>query len=106
MRKDYIAAAEPADHETEFAEKYWTGVWMQEGGLQNQIERIQRMGAYRVMAPYMAKLPRGARVLDGCCGLGDWTLAFAREGYSVVDLDLSSKTVEQLLARFPDAYFS
>ncbi len=105
MRKDYIAAAEPADHETEFVEKYWTGVWDQEGGPQGQIDRIPRKDEYRVMAPYMAKLPRGARVLDGGCGLGDWTLAFAREGFSVVGLDLSRKTVEQLQARFPKASF-
>ncbi len=32
MRKDYIAATEPADHETEFVEKYWTAVWEREGG--------------------------------------------------------------------------
>ena len=54
----------------------------------------------------MSKLPKGARVLDGGCGLGDWTLHFAREGFSVVGLDLSRKTVEQLQARFPDATFA
>jgi SAM-dependent methyltransferase len=105
MRKDYIAATEPADQETEFVEKYWTGVWEQEGGPQGQVGRISRKDEYRVMAPYMAELSRGARVLDGGCGLGDWTLAFAREGFSVVGLDLSRKTVEQLRARFAEAKF-
>lgn len=57
------------------------------------------------MAPYMAKLTKGARVLDGGCGLGDWTLYFARKGFSVVGLDLSRQTVEQLQARFPEAEF-
>jgi ubiquinone/menaquinone biosynthesis C-methylase UbiE len=105
MRKDYIAAEEPADHETEFVEKYWTGVWEQEGGPQGLINRIPRKDEYRVMAPYMANLPKGARVLDGGCGLGDWVLAFQREGFSVVGLDLSRKTVEQLKARFPETEF-
>ena len=105
MRKDYIAAAEPADHETEFVEKYWTSVWEREGGPQGQIDRIPRKDEYRVMAPYMARLPRGARVLDGGCGLGDWTLAFAREGFSLVGLDLSRKTIEQLRSRFAEACF-
>jgi ubiquinone/menaquinone biosynthesis C-methylase UbiE len=105
MRKDYIAAAEPADHETEFVEKYWTGVWEQEGGPQGLIDRIPRKDEYRAMAPHMAKLPKGARVLDGGCGLGDWVLAFQREGFSVIGLDLSRKTVEQLKARFPETEF-
>lgn len=105
MRKDYIAAAEPADHETEFVEKYWTAVWEREGGPQGQLDRIPRRDEYRAMAPYMAQLPKGARVLDGGCGLGDWTLYFARQGFSVAGLDLSRQTVEQLQARFPEAEF-
>lgn len=106
MRKDYTPAIDPADHETAFVEKYWTAVWEREGGPQGQIERIPRKDEYRVMAPYMAKLPKGARVLDGGCGLGDWTLFFARQGFSVVGLDLSRQTVEQLKTRFPEAEFS
>lgn len=105
MRKDYIAAAEPSDHETEFVEKYWTTVWKQEGGPQGHIDRIPRKDEYRVMAPYMARLPKGARLLDGGCGLGDWTLYFARQGFSVAGLDLSRQTIGQLQARFPDAEF-
>lgn len=105
MRKDYIAAAEPADLETEFVEKYWTSIWEREGGPQGHIDRIPRKDEYRAMAPHMAKLPKGARVLDGGCGLGDWTLYFARQGFSVVGLDLSRQTVEQLQARFPEAEF-
>ena len=105
MRKDYIAAAEPADHETEFVEKYWTAVWQKEGGPQGQIDRIPRRDEYRAMAPYLAQLPKAARVLDGGCGLGDWTLYFARNGFSVTGLDLSRETVEQLQARFPEVEF-
>lgn len=105
MRKDYIAAAEPADHETAFVEKFWTTVWEQEGGPQGKIDRIPRKDEYKIMAPFVAGLAKGARILDGGCGLGDWTLYFARQGYSVVGLDLSRQTVEQLRARFPQAEF-
>ena len=105
MRKDYISVVEPADHETEFVEKYWTSIWEREGGPQGQIDRIPRADEYRVMAPYMARLPKDARVLDGGCGLGDWTLYFKRQGFSVVGLDLSRQTVEQLCTRFPEAGF-
>lgn len=105
MRKDYIVATTPSDHETAFVEKYWTAVWEKEGGPQGQIDRITRKDEYRIMAPYMARLPKGARVLDGGCGLGDWTLYFARKGFSAVGIDLSRQTVEQLQARFSDAEF-
>ena len=99
MRKDYIAATEPTDHETEFVEKYWTTVWEREGGPQGHIDRIPSKDEYRAMAPYMVKLPQNARILDGGCGLGDWTF------FSVVGLDLSRQTVEQLHTRFPEAGF-
>jgi SAM-dependent methyltransferase len=105
MRKDYIAAAEPADHETEFVEKFWTSVWEKEGGPQGRLDRIPHRDEYRVMSAYMVKLQKGASVLDGGCGLGDWTLFFARQGFSVTGLDLSRQTVEQLQVRFPEARF-
>jgi 2-polyprenyl-3-methyl-5-hydroxy-6-metoxy-1,4-benzoquinol methylase len=105
MRKDYIAAAEPADHETEFVEKYWTTVWENEGGPQGQLGRIPQKEEFRAMVRYLAKFPKGARILDGGCGLGDWTLYLARQGFSVAGLDLSRKTVEQLKVRFPETEF-
>ena len=105
MRKDYITAEQPMDNETEFVEKYWTSVWEREGGPQGQLERIPRKDEYRAMVPYIAQLSKGARILDGGCGLGDWTLYFARQGFSVAGLDLSRQTVEQLNARFPEAEF-
>jgi SAM-dependent methyltransferase len=105
MRKDYIVAEAPADSETEFVEKYWTSVWEREGGPQGRIDRIPRREEYRVMAPYVAQWRAGARVLDGGCGLGDWTMFFARRGFSVAGLDLSRQVVEQLRARFSEAEF-
>ena len=68
MRKDYIQATAPADHETEFVEKYWTAVWEREGGPQGQIDLIPSREEYRAMSSYLAKLPQGARILDGGCG--------------------------------------
>ena len=103
MRKDYISATEPADHETEFVEKYWTAAWEREGGPQGRADRIPRKEEYRAMAPYIAGLQKGARLLDGGCGLGDWTLCFERQGFSVAGLDLSRQTVAQLKARFERA---
>jgi SAM-dependent methyltransferase len=105
MRKDYIATVGPSDHETQFVEDYWTQVWEREGGPKGAIERIPEKDEYRIMAPHLSKLPKGARILDGGCGLGDWVLALSRMGYDVVGMDLSRRTVEQLQGRFPDASF-
>lgn len=105
MRKDYTQVVGSSDDETAFVEKYWTEVWEKEGGPQGHIERIPRREEYRIMSQYMAQLPKGARILDGGCGLGDWTLFFARQGFSVVGLDLSRQTVQQLRARFPEVEF-
>lgn len=105
MRKDYIQSDNQDAGETEFVERFWTQTWEKEGGPQAQIDRIPRTDEYRAMASYLRTLPSGARILDGGCGLGDWTLFFSRQGYSVTGLDLSRKTVEQLQERFPGTSF-
>ena len=106
MRKDYMAVEAECDDETDFIEKYWTDVWEREGGPAGRIDKIAGKEEYRLMAPYLAKLPKGARILDGGCGLGDWVMALDREGFSAVGLDLSRKTIEKLKALFPAAEFA
>jgi SAM-dependent methyltransferase len=106
MRKDYMVAAESAGlDETDFVEAHWTKVWEREGGPQGRLKRIARQDEFRLMMPYLKSLPKGARILDGGCGLGDWVLAINREGFSSVGLDLSRKTIEQLQAHFPETEF-
>ena len=107
MRKDYtIDGGEAAANETEFVERYWTAVWESEGGPKGAIEKIPRKAEFKVMAPYLAKLPQGARLLDGGCGLGDWTLYFSRNGHPTLGLDLSRATVARLKELFPEAEFA
>ena len=103
MRKDYLEAAGQHDHETAFVEDYWTRVWEKEGGPKGAIGRIPAQDEYRVMRP---RLPPGALLLDAVCGLGDWVLALAREGFDITGLDISRRTVSQLQARFPEAKFA
>ena len=105
MRKDHISASQPEDDESTFVEKYWTNVWEQQGGPYGEIKRLSTKEEYRIMSSYLSTLNHGAPILDGGCGLGDWTLALAQQGFSVVGLDLSSKTIAQLKQRFPDASF-
>ena len=107
MRKDYTTAATAGDEsEIEFVERYWTEVWEREGGPQDAIGKIPGKAEFKIMAPYIAKLPAGARLLDGGCGLGDWTVHFSRGGHPTLGLDISRATVEKLQSLFPDATFA
>ncbi len=57
------------------------------------------------MAPYIRQLPPNARMLDGGCGLGEWTVNLSRVGYHVLGLDISEETVTRLQKAFPGAIF-
>lgn len=106
MRKDYIQCSDSSDmDETGFVESHWTKIWEMEGGPQGRIDRIARQDEYRLMSYYLRNMHRNARILDGGCGVGDWVLSLAREGFDITGLDLSRKTVAQLQARFPEANF-
>jgi SAM-dependent methyltransferase len=106
MRKDYMPSGADEADETDFVERHWTQIWEREGGPQGAIEEVPGRDEYKVMAPYLAALPKGAEILDGGCGLGDWVLYLSRKGYRTIGLDLSRKTIGQLKARFPEAEFA
>lgn len=107
MRKDYMAveAATAAQNEVAFVADYWTKVWRQSGGPTAAIDRVLRQEEFRIMQRYMPRLPAGARLLDGGCGLDKWTAHFTRQGYPTVGLDLSAETIAQLRTVFPDQEF-
>ncbi len=106
MRKDYMVVDDTSADETAFVERHWTDIWEREGGPQGALDRVPKRDEFKRMAPYLSKFPKGAEILDGGCGLGDWVLYLSRAGYKAVGLDLSRKTVDQLKARFPEADFS
>lgn len=109
MRKDFVTG-DVDGTETDFVERYWTAKWDELGGPsgapQAAATAIPRKPEYRVMAPWLAKLPAGARLLDGGCGLGDWTLCLTAQGHPTLGLDISRKTVAALRQRFPDHEFA
>ncbi len=107
MRKDYIAdSGAGAIDEIKFIEQFWSDVWEREGGPKGAVENLQRKPEYCTMAPYLARLPQSARLLDGGCGLGDWTLFFHRKGYPTLGLDISRATVAKLNEMFPEGEFA
>lgn len=107
MRKDYMAveAENAAQEEVAFVADYWTKVWRQSGGPKNAVSRVPRQEEFRIMRNYLPLLPAGARLLDGGCGLGEWTAYFTRKGYPTVGLDLSAETIAQLRKVFPEQEF-
>jgi ubiquinone/menaquinone biosynthesis C-methylase UbiE len=52
--------------------------------------------------PVMRHVPRGTRVLDAGCGIGDWTMALRRQGRDVVGMDYSARIVEALRTTYPE----
>jgi SAM-dependent methyltransferase len=105
MRKDYIRAA-PDDRadETAFVERFWTEQWRDRTAMPD-VSGVARREEFRLMAPWLAQLPRGSRVLDGGCGLGEWTVYLAQQGFQATGIDLSEATVTRLRQWFPDYCF-
>ncbi len=106
MRKDYVITEDVAEDETRFVERYWTQVWESAGGPKGRAARIPHQDEFRVIAPHLASLPKGARILDGGCGLGDWALYLHGQGFAATGLDLSAQTVAKLQAGYPHVEFA
>ena len=66
------------------------------------INDLQSFGLHRLWKRRLIKLANGQpgeRVLDLCCGTGDISLAFARQGLEVVGLDFSEPMLSHAIAR-------
>ncbi|MSO55880.1 MAG: methyltransferase domain-containing protein [Acidobacteria bacterium] len=87
MRKDYIPVVEAAvtDDEMSFVARYWTDVWKTHAQPQD-LSALARREEYRIIRPFLAKLAPGNRILDGGCGLGEWTAFFAQQGFDAESL--------------------
>ena len=111
MRRD-SRPYEPSESESEIdaIEAQWTRKWDELGGPNGDLpaieRRIRRREEHAKLAPYVDSLPKGARLLDGGCGMGDWTIYYSRQGYPTVGLDVSKKTVATLKQQFSDIEFA
>ena len=86
-------------------EDYWTNQWKDA-----EIDRIDPPSVAKPeirgkIEKYVARLPDGAGLLDGGCGLGQWARYYASRGFAVTALDISRETIGRLAARFPDVAF-
>ena len=107
MRKDYVPVSEALSTKDEaaFVEEYWSRMWVGRQIPEQVKAQLKRREEFRIMDPYLSRLPAKSRILDGGCGLGEWTVYYASKGFEVVGLDLSRATIERLKARFPDQQF-
>jgi len=103
MIKDFIPVGqgEAEADDIRFVETYWTEK------LSGDVERavsadLGSRDEYRVMSAYLDQRPRGAPVLDGGCGAGEWTVFFHKLGYDVTGLDISQELIARLGRLFPD----
>ncbi|MBF0212832.1 MAG: class I SAM-dependent methyltransferase [Magnetococcales bacterium] len=106
MLKDYVQPTDSSESsETEFIEKHWTAIWQRTADDRTGGDAVMDKMETRILLPYLQSLPKEARVLDGGCGLGDWTMALLNRGYQVTGIDLSQQTIEKLKEYFPMADF-
>lgn len=106
MKKDYTVAKK--DHPIEeiaFVEDFWTQRWQSLDKFP-QPSSVTGRDEYKIMAPYLGGLPRGARILDGGCGLGEWTVFLTDRGFEVVGMDISELTIARLQALLPGYQFT
>jgi SAM-dependent methyltransferase len=106
VRKDYVSI-DPATNvldEAAFVERFWTEQW-QDRGSPPDITAVARREEYRLMQPHLQQLRPGSRILDGGCGLGEWTVYVSQQGFDVTGLDISELTVSRLQAWFPQQQF-
>ena len=107
MRRDDRAYDESEGHdEISAIESQWTRIWEQGGGPQGRADGITRKPEFKIMWPYIRQLPKGSRILDGGCGIGDWVLWLTRAGYPTVGLDVSKITIGKLKQMFSDMEFA
>jgi SAM-dependent methyltransferase len=107
LKKDYVPVSDNDSElsESSFVEQFWTQVWTDSKLLEFSAKRIEERDEFKIIKPYLASLPSKSRILDGGCGLGEWTIYLASRGFDVVGLDISKMTVEKLKQKFPDKNF-
>jgi SAM-dependent methyltransferase len=105
--KDYLPVSEQKSSlsETAYIGDFWSQKWDQRSLPSNLTDKIEQREEFKCMQPFLASLPPGSRLLDGGCGLGEWTLYFAARGYQITGMDLSQATIQKLKEHFSDTAF-
>jgi SAM-dependent methyltransferase len=108
MKKDYLPLTPDEHGATELAivERQWTTIWEEQPKQwAARVAKIAQREEYWLMAPYLDRLGAGARILDGGCGLGEWTVFLAARGYELYSIDVARQTLALLRRQFPQQRF-
>ena len=66
MRRDNLPYDESAsEQEIAAIESQWTRIWERSGGPQGRADRIPRKAEFKIMWPYLEKLPKGSAFING-----------------------------------------
>jgi len=105
MKKDYTLAAENSpSQETDFIQEFWSEKWSHVTNLPTH-DTITVREEFKVMQPFLQELSGASKILDGGCGLGEWTVFFASKGFDAVGMDISATTIARLNAALPACRF-
>lgn len=106
MKKDYsiISEQQARADEKEWVEQFWSQRWDEVADLPNA-NLIANREEYKLINPWLQKLPSGSKILDGGCGLGEWTIFLGDRGFEVVGFDISQSTISRLQELFGDRQF-
>lgn len=107
MRKDYIAVSDEVANfnEINFVEDFWSERWNDLEIDERAAEAVRQSEEFKIISPYINQLPKGARILDGGCGLGEWTIFFSAQHFDTYGLDISQSIIERLQKHFPAKNF-
>lgn len=106
MKKDYavVAPDEAASDETAHIAGSWGARWDAIADLPSP-RSVAAREEFRLMRPYLDGVPPRGRILDGGCGLGEWTVALSALGYDVTGIDISETTIRRLNEAYPGRRF-
>lgn len=103
MQKDYLSIKDNQSgcSEISLIENMWTQQWddlVLKGAARYRIEAFEEI---RIIKDYLDRLPLNARILDGGCGLGEYTVYFNQKGFNAFGIDISKKTIGRLKEKIP-----
>jgi len=93
------SSAEESVSDEQWAEQHWTEALSRLGASERSIFARED---YRLADPYITALPKGSRLLDAGCGMGEWVLHYARQGYRATGIDLSRALIDRLSQARPE----
>jgi SAM-dependent methyltransferase len=103
VRKDYVEVTSASNAEAAFVEEFWARHWQDR--TPPPATTVVNRDDYKVIRPFLDRLPAGSRVLDAGCGLGAWTVFLTDRGFDAVGMDISVRTISTLHAVLPDHQF-